>query len=614
LEPAHIEVNTLGNYSFTGDGEITGSGGISKSGTGKLIISSTNSYTGKTLLNDGTIEIPQLSNAEVDGPLGAAGNSEDNIIFNGGTLQITNTSSTTNRNILLESGGGTIFVGTSKKMEYSGVLTGPGKLTKSGGGTFIIRNGNNHSGGTVLNGGEIYLDNESAITNGLGSGDLTINLGALSINNEVSTPTIPTNIIVPASSNAKITLDTIVCQFTGLLNGEGNLELEIPNTKLELPGDWSAFEGQITATNNNNTAAWLLLGNKSGYGKSSIHLNGNVITMYRPSSSDTIEIGKLTGTSNSRLGAGGEDDDTITWKIGGLESSFTFDGSITERQYSGNDAVTSIIKTGQGNLSLTNANVYSGITIIEEGILTLLNTSGSGTGTGDVIIKNGGTLSGTGTIAGTVSVEQNGVISPGDAGFGSLNFESDVTFLPGSFYLFEYNNESQQTDGMNVGGTLTLDGILFLSLTGSTGFVHGDSIKILDANACAGYFSSITPSSPGTGLKWDTTTVTSDGFLRICNKDSCSGSNNNSIKKKNGADLKIFPNPNNGNFIIEIPGNTGNLEIKIETITGRILYNEKIIPVNNQVTINLNGIKSGLYLITITKDNVSSIKKIIIRN
>ena len=62
-----------------------------------------------------------------------------------------------------------------------------------------------------------------------------------------------------------------------------------------------------------------------------------------------------------------------------------------------------LIKGGQGTLELTNANIYSGGTLIRDGGMLVDNMVGSGTGIGPVRVKSG-VLGGDGAIGGAVTV------------------------------------------------------------------------------------------------------------------------------------------------------------------------------------------------------------------
>jgi fibronectin-binding autotransporter adhesin len=105
--------NSAGAYTISGTGIIVGSGSLTKAGTGTATISTSNAYTGGTIINDGTLKVGSLTALGATGTLGtgtgakpgattvnANGSLDLNglplvepITLNGGTL--TNTSSTT---------------------------------------------------------------------------------------------------------------------------------------------------------------------------------------------------------------------------------------------------------------------------------------------------------------------------------------------------------------------------------------------------------------------------------------------------------------------------------------------------------------------------------------
>jgi len=118
-----------------------------------------------------------------------------------------------------------------------------------------------------------------------------------------------------------------------------------------------------------------------------------------------------------------------------------------------------IIKQGVGVLTLTNANTYgtAGLTstTVTAGKLLVNNTTGSGTGPGNVLV-NGGTLGGTGTIAGSVTVT-SGDLSPG-ASINVLGIGGNLTMTGGSFD-YEINRDVAPAVGAdlnNVAGNLSL--------------------------------------------------------------------------------------------------------------------------------------------------------------
>lgn len=71
-------------------------------------------------------------------------------------------------------------------------------------------------------------------------------------------------------------------------------------------------------------------------------------------------------------------------------------------------------------------------------------------------------------------------------------------------------------------------------------------------------------------------------------------------------EIKIYPNPTNGQLIIQPKINYQELEITIFTISGK-----KLLTVNNQTKVDISNLTSGTYIITIKTDEEKAMKKII---
>jgi autotransporter-associated beta strand protein len=151
--------------------------------------------------------------------------------------------------------------------------------------------------------------------------------------------------------------------------------------------------------------------------------------------------------------------------------------------------------TGAGTLNLTSptGNTYGGGTFINAGNLKVLNTSGSGTGSGPVTIGGSsttqfGTLLGSGIISGLVTLNQFGELRP--TGNTTLTLDNSGTFtLNGgltlnSGSLLTYNLLTAGNDltvvggvnGLNIAGPVTLN----LSVPAMTTFSGPGTYPILD--------------------------------------------------------------------------------------------------------------------------------------
>ncbi|EAB6851788.1 AIDA autotransporter-like protein ShdA, partial [Salmonella enterica subsp. enterica] len=128
---AVLELNTGGTF----DNAISGSGQVVKSGDDVLTLSGANSYSGGTLISDGTLV---ASNVEALG----SGDVTDNA-----TLEL-NT-------------GGT----------FDNAISGSGKVEKSGDDALTLSGANTYTGGTLISDGTLVASNVEA----LGTGDVTDN-------------------------------------------------------------------------------------------------------------------------------------------------------------------------------------------------------------------------------------------------------------------------------------------------------------------------------------------------------------------------------------------------------------------------------------------------------
>ena len=194
---------------------ISGSGELTQSGSGRLVLTGANTYAGVTTIISGSGGI-QVGKGATSGSLGAGGVVNNaNLSFarsdvvtyadvisgtgsvtqaGTGTLIFTNTNTYT--------GGTTISSGTfqfgnggasgnagagpilnnshlvfnrSDGEEYTYAITGTGDVTKAGAGTLVFTNdGNTYSGGTIISGGAIQIGN-GGTTGRLGSGTVLNN-------------------------------------------------------------------------------------------------------------------------------------------------------------------------------------------------------------------------------------------------------------------------------------------------------------------------------------------------------------------------------------------------------------------------------------------------------
>jgi fibronectin-binding autotransporter adhesin len=212
LIASNVVVNSTSNYVFNGSGVISGTGGVTKTNSGTLTINNDNSYTGRTVIGGGVLEVNDLSVAGASGPLGAAPNSSPTnlVIYGGATLRFTGPQAYTDRGLTLQSGTNTLDVVTyGVLINCSGLVTGGGALQKLGQGTFILGASNSYSGGTIIKAGVVQLATEAANQYGFGSGTVTLDGGILKmLDDSGSYSTASYNIFVPTNSFGELDCDS----------------------------------------------------------------------------------------------------------------------------------------------------------------------------------------------------------------------------------------------------------------------------------------------------------------------------------------------------------------------------------------------------------------------
>ncbi len=84
------------------------------------------------------------------------------------------------------------------------------------------------------------------------------------------------------------------------------------------------------------------------------------------------------------------------------------------------------------------------------------------------------------------------------------------------------------------------------------------------------------------------------------------------INKLYDAGIKIYPNPSNGIFNLEIGDEYSNCNVRVIDLAGRVLYEENINKIN-QHQLNLKNLKQGIYIINLNMDNKQFNERLIIK-
>jgi fibronectin-binding autotransporter adhesin len=159
---------------------LTMSGGITESGShgltlaaGTLTLAGTNTYTGDTNLNAGTLKM---------GAANAAAAGSKIVLAAGATVDLASTNQVIgglagSGGTVTSSGAAALTINQPGTTGFGGLIAGGLSVTKSGAGTLMISGANTYGGGTTLAAGRLTLTN--AAGSALGTGGLTLNGGTL---------------------------------------------------------------------------------------------------------------------------------------------------------------------------------------------------------------------------------------------------------------------------------------------------------------------------------------------------------------------------------------------------------------------------------------------------
>ena len=442
-------INTAsGNITLSGI--ISGTGAaLTKSGSGILILSSGNTYTGATTISGGIL---QLGNGGTSGSL-----STSSAITNNANLTINRSNTATQ---------GTDF--------SSSAITGTGSFTQAGSGTTILTAANSYTGATTINAGILQLGNggtagalstSSAITN---NANLTVNRSnTVTQGTDFSSSAITgTGSLTQAGSGT--TILTAANSYTGITTISAGI-LQLGNA-----GTTGSLSTSSAITNNANLRINRSNSVTQGIDFSSAAITGTGSFTQAGSGMTTLTAANnYTGTTTIsggvlRLGNGGTTGSLSTSSAITNNANLTINRSNTVTQ--GIDfssaAITgtgSFTQAGSGRTILNATNTYSGSTTVNAGNLsvngTLANTSN--------VNVLGGTLGGTGSIGGATTIGGNGTLSAGNSPgvltfTNHLNLTQEVSGDGGSLAYFEIGGTTRgsEYDGVDVGGTLTYGGTL----------------------------------------------------------------------------------------------------------------------------------------------------------
>jgi autotransporter-associated beta strand protein len=569
LYASDLTFDGITNYTINGAGAICGDAKLTKKGTSVVRLTGKHKFTGNTLIEAGTLEIGSLDDAGEPSSIGSALSATGGLEIKGGAgLSLVSLSSSTNRQVAINGGECTFSSISGSSMSLLSGVSGTGTLVKAGAGILQLNAANTYTGGTVVKAGKIVLGSSNANRNGLGSGNVTLDGGALYMINVQMNDVFSKSIYVPTGSTGEFGIDGR-CNITSTLTGGGTFTVYSPYVRGDLSGDWSAFTGTINAT-----GVDFRINNNYGYANATLNAAADV-NVYK-NSAGTVNLGQLSGEANSNL-------TVADWVVGSKNTDAVFNGKIISN---------SLTKVGTGSLTLTDTCTN---TVVNGGKIILSN---NGCIKGTLIANAGGTFMGTGATLASVSIA-GGTIQPGGTSYGTLKIGGSLILNSASKTIIRINKTAKLQDSIRVKVAVTIAGTLNLNLTTGS-FISGDSVKVINSPKYSGKFNAIVPETPGNGLVWDQSSIAKNGYIKVI---ALTAVDNTWADR-----IELYPNPVKDILTVKLGDALSNGQLSVLTLGGAVLYNQEI---GNQwqVKVDMSIYSSGVYILKLNnKDNIKLYK------
>ena len=473
-QSVNVSDNIADQTGNGGTGANAGSWMISISGTGSgsVTLSGTNSYSGGTILQCGTIVL--ASNGALG--TGALITVDPTVVYNNG-VNMTNPIVMMGNTVLEVDGKNHSATQTGTISESGGSYS----IDKIGTGTLTLVGTNTFSGGTTIDAGTLVINNNS----GLGTGATTLNgtstleIGA---NYQVTanglSGAMGTTINLDNSAALQIAVASGTNTFSGELDsdkkglefliksGSGALALNgtakfygivgVEQGELDLNSDTALSTGsylevasgaQVVENNSNVTIGQLVT---TGAGDGNVLLNGGSLTLNANNASNSFG-GNISGTGSLVMSGNSSSSETLSGNNTYSGDTIISGGTLVAGSTTAFSQSSSVNVTGNGMLDLDG---YSNTIASLSGNGNVTNNAGSGTAVLTI-----------GTVGETLSTVFSGKINDGSSATLGIELASGTLTITSA-------NNNNYTGGTTIDSGATLQ----LGNNGTTGSVNGNVV------------------------------------------------------------------------------------------------------------------------------------------
>jgi autotransporter-associated beta strand protein/T5SS/PEP-CTERM-associated repeat protein len=456
-----LVTNSTLTYSISGTKAISGTGGLTKQGDMPLNIGTTNTFTGATVIQNGTLVVSNLANGGLPSAIGASSASAANLVLENGTLSYAGAPTTINRGFTLTGTNATLNTLSDLNLNGAVAVGNAGRFQKSGAALLAYSgSGSNLLSGAVNPG--LHVMEGPMLFNGSGVGQTN------RVQNDAWIGGTQTSGAALVLSNSTL----LVGSWIGLGRGNGTVgnvaSLTLYDSTLR-PANFSAgYDNAIVG--NSATQAVTLNGTSLVYNNGTFHLAesaGSYATLTLNDSSVWTNRGdaNLTGNGGNR-GA-----------IVSINNNAIF-GSNNRVEIGRGGATGTVTVANSGKLlvnawfSVGNGNAGNGTLVVKDSASVYCN---------DLNITD------TGASIGTMTVQDNAFVNGGQVFIGKAGGTIANAIISGGTvnsrgnFILGNSGTSQGTVNMS-GGLVTISGELWLGQNSATGTWNQVSGTVISTN------------------------------------------------------------------------------------------------------------------------------------